>query len=451
MPVMAVDRRMLLIAAAASAATATSARTAPLATFGVDAAQFGVRPGAPDDQSAKLQRALDHCAQTRMPLMLAPGVYRAGDLRLAAGVQVFGVRGATKLVFTRGASLMSAEGADSVTLSGLTFDGSSARLPQNRGLVDLASTKGLRLTDCSVTAAGGNGISVTNSDSGSVTGNTIVASADNGLYCVDNTSMILSGNIIRGSGNGGIRVWQSSKRHDGTIVSDNTIEDCAARAGGTGQNGNGVNVFRAANVIVRNNTIRRCAFSAVRGNEASNIQVIGNNCAVMKETAMYAEFDYEGALFAHNVIETAENGITVTNFNNGGRLGIVHGNLLRNVGVKRPDNPPEWTGVGIGIEAETACTGNVIEDAPGYGIRVGWGPYLRNCTVSGNVVRNAGIGIAVSVVRGAGDAAITGNIIAGAKRGGIVGMEWAKAVTGDLIKDGASAYPQLKIADNQAR
>lgn len=444
------DRRSFLLAAAASAATLTPARAAPLAAFGLDGSQFGLRPGAPDDQSVKFQRALDHCARTRVPLMLQPGVYRAGDLKLAAGAQVFGVRGATRLSFTRGLSLMYAEGADNVTLSGLTFDGNAQKLPQNRSLVHLISTRSVRIVDCTVNAAGGNGIALEHCD-GSVTGNTITGAADNALYFVDNAGLIITGNTIRDAGNGGVRVWQSTKRHDGSLVADNTIEDIAARAGGTGQNGNGVNVFRAANVTVRNNVIRRCAFSAVRGNGANNMQVIGNNCAVMKETAMYAEFGYEGAVFAHNVIETAENGITVTNFNNGGRLGIVHGNLLRNVGVRRPGNPLEWTGVGIGIEAETACTGNVIEDAPGYGIRAGWGPYLRNVTVSGNVVRNAGIGIAVSVVRGAGDAVITGNLIAGAKRGGIVGMEWAKAVTGDLIKDGAGAYPQLTIANNQAR
>ena len=448
---MPVDRRRLLIAAAASAATASAARAAPLATFGVDAAQYGVRPGAAEDQSARLQRALDACAQSRAPLMLAPGVYRAGDLRLAAGVQIFGVRGATRLSFTRGAVLIAAQGADSVTLSGLAFEGNGVALPQNRGLVDLTSTRGLRLTDCTVSNAGGNGVAVTNSDGAIITGNTIVTSADNALYGVDNTGAVINNNIIRTAGNGGVRVWQSAKRHDGSVVAANTIEDIAARAGGTGQNGNAVNVFRAANVIVRDNTIRRCAFSAVRGNQASNMQVLGNNCAVMKEAAMYAEFGYEGAVFANNVIDTAENGIAVTNFNDGGRLAVVQGNLLRNVGVRRPDNPPEWTGVGIGVEAEAACTGNVIEDAPGYGIRVGWGPYLRNVTVTGNVVRNAGIGIAVSVVRGAGDATITGNLIAGAKRGGIVGMGWAKAVTGDLAKDGAAAYPQLKIADNQAR
>ena len=79
------------------------------------------------------------------------------------------------------------------------------------------------------------------------------------------------------------------------------------------------------------------------------------------------------------------------------------------------------------------------------------GPYLRNVTVSGNVVRNAGYGIPVSVVSGAGAATITGNLLEGAKRGAIVGMEWNKAMTGDLARDGAVRYPRLTFANNQVR
>jgi uncharacterized secreted repeat protein (TIGR03808 family) len=163
---------------------------------------------------------------------------------------------------------------------------------------------------------------------------------------------------------------------------------------------------------------------------------------------MYAEFDFEGALIADNVIDGAENGIAVTNFDKGGRLGTVRGNLLRNITMRRPSTPPEWAGVGIGVEAETAVVGNVVENTLFAGIRAGWGPYLRNVSVTGNVVRNAGYGIAVSVAPGAGDAAISGNVIADAKSGAIVGMEWAKAVTGDLSQDGAARYPQLTIANN---
>ncbi len=446
MRIMSIDRRRLLVGSVASAA----ALAAPLSAYGLDAAQFGVRAGAPDDQSRALQRALDQTARTRAPLILAPGVYRAGDLNLPAGAQLFGVRGATRLVLTHGRSLLSTEGGDSVTLSGLTLEGGGQALPQNRGLVHFTATKGIRIVDCTIISAGGNGISLERCD-GSVTASTITGADNNALFCVDNTGLLISANVIRTSGNGGIRIWQSVKRHDGSIIADNTIEDTAARAGGTGENGNAVNVFRAADVIVRNNMIRRAAFSAIRGNASSNIQIIGNNCAELKETAMYAEFDFDGAIVSGNVIDTAENGIAITNFNNGGRLATVHGNLLRNVGVRRPDNPPEGAGVGIGVEAETAVTGNVIENAPYAGIRLGFGPYLRNVTANGNVIRDAGIGIAVSVVHAAGAAAITGNIIQGAKRGAIVGMEWHKPVTGDLAQEGAERFPQLTLGVNQAK
>jgi hypothetical protein len=72
-------------------------------------------------------------------------------------------------------------------------------------------------------------------------------------------------------------------------------------------------------------------------------------------------------------------------------------------------------------------------------------------TVSGNVVRNAGYGIQVSVGPGARYAAITEKLISGGRLGAVVGMEWDKPVTGDLAKEGAALYPQLTVANNQAR
>lgn len=443
---MPIDRRSLLIGSLSGAA----ALTLPLSAHGIDAAQFGVRPGAPDDQSRALQRAIDQAARTRAPLILVPGVYRAGNLKLSDGAQLLGVRGATRLVLTRGPSLLSGETGDHITISGLVFDGGRQPLPQERGLVHLVASKSIRISDCEFTDAGGNAIALERCE-GQVIAHSITGAADNAILCNDNFGVIISSNIIRDSGNGGILVWQSVKRHDGSVVADNTIEDTEARAGGTGENGNAINVFRAANVIVRNNIIRRAAFSAIRGNAAANIQIIGNNCASLKETALYSEFDFEGAVVANNVVDTAENGISVTNFNNGGRLATVHGNLIRNIGVQRPDTAPEDAGIGIGIEAETAVTGNVVENAAQIGIRAGWGPYLRNVTVSGNVVRNAAIGIAVSVAPKAGDAVISGNIVAGAQHGSVVAMEWAKVVSGDLTKEGAARYPQLAIDKNLTR
>ena len=126
---MTINRRTILLGSLARRRFAAPANAAPLSAFGLDAAHFGVRPGAAGDQSGALQRAIDQAARTRVPLMLAPGVYRAGGLTLPAGAQLAGVRGATRLILTHGPSLLSAEHADTISLSGLTLDGGGQTLP----------------------------------------------------------------------------------------------------------------------------------------------------------------------------------------------------------------------------------------------------------------------------------------------------------------------------------
>src|SRR6185436_11529745 len=115
-----------ILAGRAAAAPRSSSGTVPEARLQHDEGNHpGLRAGSPDDQSRALQAAIDRAAATRVPLALGPGVYRVGDLNLPAGAQLIGVRGATRLVLTRGPSLASATGADAVTLSGLTLDGAS--------------------------------------------------------------------------------------------------------------------------------------------------------------------------------------------------------------------------------------------------------------------------------------------------------------------------------------
>src|SRR6185437_16272517 len=159
---MDIDRRCLLLGAATGAATL--AAPAALSAFGLDAAQFGVRPGAPDDQSHALQRAIDQAARSRTPLMLAPGVYRAGDLKLPAGAHLAGVRGATRLMLTTGPSLIGAHNADTVSLAGLVLDGGGQTLPEGRGLVHMSAARTLRIADCEILRAGGHGIALEQCD-----------------------------------------------------------------------------------------------------------------------------------------------------------------------------------------------------------------------------------------------------------------------------------------------
>src|SRR5690242_7190412 len=142
---MDLNRRHLLGASAAGmagtlTAMPSSAHAAPLASaLGRDATQYGVRPGSPDDQTKTLQRAIDEAARAQVPLVLPPGVYRTGLLRLANGTHLVGVRGATRLSFSGATSLLSSEDASHISISNLTLDGNDVPLPPRRGLIHCLS------------------------------------------------------------------------------------------------------------------------------------------------------------------------------------------------------------------------------------------------------------------------------------------------------------------------
>ena len=454
---MTMDRRRLFaaVAGAASAGAATPALareprdSEAIPRAEIDAATLGVRPNAQQDQSTVLQRAIERAAAAGAVLRLPPGTYRAGALQLPPYAALAGVAGTTRLVMAGGPSMFTATGSNYVSLSGLVLDGANIPLPDGRGLVHLTQGRAARIADCEIVAAGGNGITL-QAIAGEVTGNTINA-AEYAVFSNDAAGLKIAGNTVLGAGNGGILVWRNNPGDDGTLVIDNRIEDIANKSGGSGQYGNGINIFRADNVIVRGNRIRNAAFSAVRGNSASNLQIVGNTCTGLGEGALYAEFGFEGAVIANNIVDGAAVGVSVTNFDKGGRLGIVQGNLIRNLLREQPPGSDPNDTIGIGVEADTVVIGNVIENVKGIGIQAGWGPYLRDVTVTANVVRGADYGIAISVASGAGTAVIANNLVSGARLGAIVGMEWGKPVTGDLSKNGADRYAQLSIDGNRVR
>jgi uncharacterized secreted repeat protein (TIGR03808 family) len=456
--IMDVNRRHLIGASAAGAASALAmspdaARAAPLtSTLGRDATQYGVRPGSPDDQTKFLQRAIDEAARAQVPLALPPGVYRTGMLHLQNGTQLVGVRGATKLVFNGGASMLSGEGVGSIGLANITLDGGGIPLPSRRGLVHCISGRDIRIVDCEITGSGGNGIWLENV-AGDISGNIIGNTAATAIVSFDAQGLSVSRNTILGTNDNGIEILRTVIGDDGTLVADNRIEGIKAGPGGSGQYGNAINAFRAGNVIVRGNRIRNCDYSAVRGNSASNIQITGNSVSDVREVALYSEFSFEGAVIANNTVDGAAVGVSVCNFNEGGRLAVVQGNIIRNLLAKRPIGtaPDDDAGIGIYVEADTSVTGNVIENAPSFGIVAGWGKYLRDVAISGNVIRNAFVGIGVSVVADAGTALVNNNMISEVPRGAVVGLDHARPITTDLSIEGAQRFPQVVIGTNAVR
>src|SRR6185369_11473452 len=292
---MNMNRRHLIGGSAAGVAGALAispepARAAPpTSALGRDVTQYGVRPGSPDDQTAKLQRAIDEATRAQVPLALPPGVYRTGMLRLSNGTQLVGVRGATKLVFNGGASMLQAEGANNLGLTGITFDGGGIALPERRGLVHCLGGRDVRIVDCEISGSGVNGIWL-EQVAGDISGNIFRKIATTAVVSFDALGLIVSRNTITDTNDNGIEILRTAIGDDGTLVLDNRIEDIKSGPGGSGQYGNAINAFRAGNVIVRGNRIRNCDYSAVRGNSASNIHITDNSVSNDREVALYSEF-----------------------------------------------------------------------------------------------------------------------------------------------------------------
>ena len=65
---------------------------------GLDAAQFGVRPGDIDKGAKAFNRMLREAASRNLPVFLPPGHYQLSNIELPDNIQISGVRGATRLV-----------------------------------------------------------------------------------------------------------------------------------------------------------------------------------------------------------------------------------------------------------------------------------------------------------------------------------------------------------------
>ncbi|MFB2550956.1 TIGR03808 family TAT-translocated repetitive protein [Ensifer soli] len=420
--------------------------TAAAARAGAD---HGLVPGARFDQTAALAACLERAAARGEPAVLPGGDYRISTLDLPDGTDLSGLAGRTRLVAVGDGPLLRARGAARITLAGLTLDGGGRPLdPSAAGLLDCVDVADLSLRDCRVQGSSRHGVSLDRCG-GRVEACVLQSAGAAGLFALDSRGLAIAGNRVGDCGNGGILVHRSKIGPDGTLVEGNRILRIAARDGGTGENGNGINVFRAGNVIVSGNHVSDCAFSAVRVNSGSGAMIRGNQCLSSGETAIYAEFAFEGAIVSDNLVDGAANGILVVNLDVGGRLATVSGNIVRNL---RLDGPYVHDGAGFGFgiaaEADTAIAGNVVENAPTYGLMLGWGPYMRAVSATGNIVRDAAVGCAVTVVEGAGSALVADNLFEACREAAIAGYRWNARTAGELIA-GAPDFPHLTITGNR--
>lgn len=450
------SRRALLLAAAGGLAAlpASRAGAANIAQVdlrgSLDGGENGLRPGAEDDQSRRFAALLKEAAANGRPLFLPPGTYRISNIDLPENARILGIAGASRIVYTGSGHLFAAEGVGHLSLSGLVIDGANRWLGDYAGaLVHLRGVGDVTVQDCEIAGSRKNAILLERCG-GRIAGCRLSGASDAGLHAIESTGLSVTGNTVADCGNGGILIHRWAKGADNSIVSGNRIARIAARGGGTGQNGNGINIFRADGVLVTGNHISDCAFTAIRSNAGSNVQISSNQCFNSGETAIYSEFGFEGAVLSSNLVDGAANGILVANFNEGGRLAVISGNVVRNLKAKGPyEHEGAGFGLGIGAEADVSITGNVVENAPKWGMMLGWGPYLRNIAATGNIVRQSSIGCAVSVAEGAGAALIADNMFQETPGGAVVGFRWNEPASGDLAAAGGEAFVHLTVERNR--
>ena len=449
---MSVDRRSILAvslglgaAAAATAALAAEDKAQPRPkTLKQAFREIGdrimgeLKPGSPDDQTAVLQSLIDEAAAKEHALHLPEGTFRVSDLRLRAGTCLIGQSRRTILLFAGGPAFVTADKADGLVLAGITFDGAYKPLDTDRteALVSISNARGVTIDDIAIRNSSMGGLALSHSG-GRIEHTSVADVLDFGIKSQDATGLDIRANTIERCANNGILVWRTEPGTDGTIVSSNRISQIRNASGGTGQWGNGINVFRADGVLVEGNRISECTYSAVRGNAASNIQIIANSCERLGEVAIYSEFGFQGCIIANNVIETAASGISVTNFNEGGRLAVIQGNLIRNLFRREHEPEGEKRGEAIGVEADASVTGNTIEGAPTVGIQIGWGPFMRDVAATGNVIRNARVGISITNASEAGTCLLANNLISKSLDGAIRTMHHGVVSGPDLARDPA--------------
>jgi uncharacterized secreted repeat protein (TIGR03808 family) len=409
-----------------------------------------------------LWRGCRDAAKTGAAFELGEGEFSIYPLYLPEGARLVGQRGKTVLHSSDGRPILVGRKLRSAHIEAIAFRGGNAVASNpSLGLVHFEDVEGFQLHGVEVADFSGIGVSNLRSG-GEIFGCTIRGVGDAGYHSLDGRGVAFGrdgdGNRIADCGNAGVRVWTSQAWvQEGSTIRNNDISDIRSAGGGTGQNGNGVNVFRAAGVTIEDNRIARCAFSAVRNNGGKDFVAARNRCSNLGERAMYAEFDFKNAVFENNTISFAAAGISLTNFDaerNVGCGGRAVGNRIVQLQDLAPDDDwranPGANAAKVGIEAEgdVLVAGNRIVGPARIGIQCGFGQALRSVVCRENVIEAADYGVAFTSLAPLNPPTdISDNHLLGSRKARIAATRYQEILPGDLF-GATSAYPSVHIGRN---
>lgn len=428
-------------------------RAAALVPFYRDLARAKADPvGA---ATAELIAGLSEATLARKPLVLPRGVTTIYQIFLPEGAHLVGHKsGSTLRLGYRGPMIANQDALTSLTLEGVTFDGANRPINSAFGLLTFTDVARVEMDHCTVQ----------NSTTGLMQkrcGGRIRLSTFRDLTGTaildDNCAGVtIDANTIERCGDNGIHHWSAnSNRHDGSRISSNRIADIENRSGGEGLYGNGVRVAQCGPVIVENNVIERCAYTAVRNTGGWDIVVAENRCKTFGEKAMYAEFGYRNTTFRNNVIEDCGAGISATNYvgPGNGAGALITGNVVSKIRPSHPDPDfgprMNWL-CGLEGEGDVRIVGNIVTGSPWFGVLAGFFDARNNVTVEGNTLIDNEYAIGFAAQGELGPCAIMENELRGSKKANIVAMFQTEVISGDLALPGAAnTFKNVVIRGNR--
>ncbi len=418
------NRRAFLFGTIASLAMPAVARSG---TLGIDLPALRgsltpseVQPIArqPGDSSAELQAAINRAAAAGRPLYIRAGRYEVSNIHLPDRARLVGVPGETRLVYSGGGRFLYSEDARTLSMEGVTLDGANRALSDSDdGLLSLAFVDDLDLSNLVVEGSAGHGVLLTRA-AGRLRDCQITGASGTGILSIEGRALGITGNRVADCGGEGIHLRRWTAGDDGSTLRGNRVD----RVHGAG--------------------IRLSAAGAVRVSE--------NDLREIDGVGVLADTESLGASVSGNAVDGASLGIALLGAGDD-RLSLVESNRVRNI-VATPQVAAAGGragGVGIHVETPGSVVGNVIEATPHLGLSIGWGDALGSVVASGNVVRQAGTGIGVSVLAPKQTTVITGNLLVALESGAVRGMRFGEFATGDLTRTGAISLPGLTVGENR--
>ncbi|HLP71194.1 MAG TPA: TIGR03808 family TAT-translocated repetitive protein [Rhizobium sp.] len=426
-----------------------------------------------------VQTAMNYARTNGLTLVLLSGIFSTGALTVdtaTGGGQKLTMRaavaGAATLRFTSGSHLLQVNGINDVRVSGVVFDGQNAAISDGSnqaGLVRFQNCTGFQLTGCKVTRSTKTGVVALVGAQGTIA-DCAIDNCSVGVL-VYNSRVTVARNRITTCSNNGVYVWREPAgggvEYDGSTIIDNIIDGIATAGGGTGQNGNGIVVYRAVGVKASGNTISNVQYSCIRFNASGAAQITGNHCVSARECSIFVEatapgLNLDGAVVADNIIEQAGDGIKVVN------LGLYSDGIARRIAIssnhirhitKNTINDPGYSptisnACGIQVEGLCVLTGNMIEDAAGFGIVLGTNEATYDLLATGNLVHASVTGIGYSNNGSAGRISIVGNVVSGSTNGSIVpvafnGANFYRVGSTDVANTADSQTGNVYVGNNR--